>query len=239
MIDDLLVFFGGLGLGTIALVSTAYALFKWFGKKWIEQQFQESLESFRHEKAREIESLRADLNAQFDRATIVNQREFEILPSLYRLLNEAHGSVASFTSAFQLVPDVNRMREPELDELFDQKKFAAYEREDVRASGDKASEFRKIVFWKDYNMARAPFVEFNNYLITNSIFIDDELLAEVEIVRDLMLAALQEARFEHEHPNPRPDRWKARDELSKQGREAIDKIRNEVKKSLSKRTESS
>ena len=223
---------GALGLTALTIVGAAYALFRFFGAKWLDSRFERSLEEFRHEKLKELESLKAEMNRRIDRSAIQNQREFEILPQLFRMLNEAHGAVAGFTSPLQQVPDVDRMSSDELEDHLSQMEFKDYEKKKIIESNPRSTSYRNVAFWKNLNQAHAPYREFNNYLITNSIFVDDDLLQQIESVRDMMSEALHEAKFEHEYDDPRPDRWKAREALRKNGRGKIDFIRNEVKAKL-------
>ena len=118
-LSNILAVLGGAGLTIAALVAASYGLFRWLGKTWIESQFEKSLEHFRHEKLRELESLRADLNTKLNRSAILNEREFEVLPQAYRMLAEAHGEVARFTGPLQTYADVDRMSQAQLDELLE------------------------------------------------------------------------------------------------------------------------
>jgi hypothetical protein len=220
---------GGVGLTSAAIVATAYALFKWLGQKWLEAKFSEDLERFKHEKQRELESLRAELSSKITRANFLNQKEFEVLPLLFEKMCQADGAVRGFTSPLQFHADVERLRPAELEELLTSQKFAEFEKEDVRSSSAKVETYRNIKFWKDLNSAHEPFREFRNFLILNSIFIDDDLRTRFNQVDDLLWMAIKEAEREQRYPHPRPDRWQSRDALREKGSELIDEIRNEVR----------
>lgn len=231
-LSNILAVLGGAGLTIAALVAASYGLFRWLGKTWIESQFEKSLEHFRHEKLRELESLRADLNTKLNRSAILNEREFEVLPQAYRMLAEAHGEVARFTGPLQTYADVDRMSQAQLDELLEREQFSSFEKAQICSSTPRSKAYQDLVFWKRYNSANEPYRNFNNYLITNSIFIDDELRLKFEAVRDLMFEAMHEAQFEKQHPDPRADRWKAREALRKNARQGVDEVRDEVRRRL-------
>lgn len=231
-LETVLAYLAGLGLTISAVVFATYKLFQLLGKKWIEGQFEKSLEEFRHEKLRELEALRLELNTKLNRATILNEREFEVLPRMYQELNVAHGAVASFTSPMQSHVDVDRMGGDALLSHLRDQKFKEFEIEEVLLSKPKSDRYRDILFWKELNASHDPYRQFNNYLVTNSIFVDDALRESFEEVRDLMSEALLEAQHEKQFPDPRPDRWKAREALRKNGRAKINDIREEVRNRL-------
>src|SRR6266699_2625129 len=81
-----------IGGGAAAL---AYGLFVWLGKRWLEQHFAKSLERLRHEQAKEIEHVRHEINSLFSRVSKIHDREFEVLPTAWKLLHK------SFARAFQ------------------------------------------------------------------------------------------------------------------------------------------
>jgi hypothetical protein len=216
---------GALGLTVGAIVAATYGLFRFLGAKWIEKKFQQILEEFRYEKVRELESLRLEINNKLNRATFLNEREFEVLPALYHRMNVAFDSVAIFTSPVQFHADVDRMKEEELKTL----DFVSYEIDDVRSYEPRSERYQNIVFWKQLNSTFILYTDFNNYLISNSIFVDDDLRQHIESIRDLMSDALHEARCEKEYPNPRPGRWSKRDALRAGGEPKIDIIRKEVR----------
>ena len=228
-IVNFLALLGGAGISIIAITAASYAVFRWLGKKWIEDQFERSLEQFRHEKMRELEALRADLNTKLNRSAILNEREFEVLPETYRRLAEAHGEVARFTSPLQSNADVDRMNDAQIDELLEKEKFSSHEKSEVKSSIPKSKKYQDLLFWKQLNAANEPYREFNNYYITNSIFIDDELRKNFEALRSLMFDAMHEAQFEKQYPDPRPDRWKAREALRKEAKAKLDAVRDEVR----------
>ena len=52
-------------LKLIGATALAYGAFVWFGKRWLEQVFAKNLDDFRHEKAKEIEHVRYEINSLF------------------------------------------------------------------------------------------------------------------------------------------------------------------------------
>src|SRR2546422_9956398 len=99
------------GGGAAAL---AYGLFVWLGKHWLEQQFAKDLEEFRHEQAKEIEHVRHDINSLFSRVSKIHDREFEVLPTAWKLLHESYGRAFQACSPLREFSDLSRMSDAEL-----------------------------------------------------------------------------------------------------------------------------
>ena len=51
--------------------------------QWLDSKFAERLEAYKHQQQRELEQLRFQINALFDRVTKLHQREFQVLPDAY------------------------------------------------------------------------------------------------------------------------------------------------------------
>jgi cell division protein FtsB len=52
----------------------AYGLFCWFGKGWLEQQFNKQLERLKHDQQKEIEQLRHQINSLFSRVSKIHEK---------------------------------------------------------------------------------------------------------------------------------------------------------------------
>ena len=61
-----------LGITGLASATVAWGLFRWFGKRWIEDHFAKELEAFKAEKLIELEKLRTEYG-----------RETEVVPPVW------------------------------------------------------------------------------------------------------------------------------------------------------------
>jgi len=94
-----------------ALVATA-GLWKWLGQKWVEQRFGIHLERFKAEQQKELEALKAEQQKELEtfkahhqtelerfrhrlssRISKIHEKEFEVLPKAWLMLNDLHGTV--------------------------------------------------------------------------------------------------------------------------------------------------
>lgn len=223
---------GGLGLTATVFAAAIYAVFRLFGEKWLTSKFDERLSDYKHAQQRELESLRLQINSMLDRAVKLNDHEFKVLPKIWSMLNEAHGEVARFTSPLQQYPNVGAMKQAELKDFVENLEIREFEKHEIMFSHDKDKKYQDIIFWKKLNQTNSVFVDFNNFYITNSIFVDDEIKAIIDIERDLLSDALREARNEREYNDPRLGRFKKRDELMDVGRTHLDSIDVVLRKRL-------
>jgi hypothetical protein len=191
-IDDILLFLGkvvSIGGGAAII---AYGIFKWLGKKWLENFFSKSLEAFKHQQDLQVEQYRFEINRLFNRITKIHEKEFEILPTAWNKLQEALGRVASFTSPLQSYPDLNHYSEVMVEETLVKTDFSESQKEQIRFAEDKNQLFIKTIFWYELNKSRSAVTEFHNYLALNKIFLSQDLFGSFSIVDKLLTNALQE-----------------------------------------------
>ena len=102
------------------LTLVALGLVKWFAPKWIDHRFgvrleafkaaqQAKLEEFKSDQQKELERLRHRLSSRISK---IHEKEFEVLPRAWFMLNELHGSVVlaldltlKFYPDFRQLPD--------------------------------------------------------------------------------------------------------------------------------------
>jgi hypothetical protein len=153
----------------------AYGLFRLFSEKWLENKFAEKLEKLKHEQQRELERHRFKINSLFNRVTKIHEKEFEVLPKAWTKLQDALGIVSSFTSPLQYHPNVRNASPQELEEVLSKTKFSDYEKEKVRDSRDKQSEFEAIQFRYRLQETKEAVNDFHNFLVYNRIFLSKGL----------------------------------------------------------------
>jgi hypothetical protein len=128
------------GLTAAAVIGAAYALFRLFAEKWINQKFAEQLETFKSEQARELERLRHKINGAFDPTKRLHDREFEALPEIWAKLVEAKGWAQSYLSAYKQYADLTRMSLGDLDEFPAETNFSESHKREIRGGGGKQQD---------------------------------------------------------------------------------------------------
>ena len=89
----------------IAASGIVSALFIFFGKNWIENQF-----------ARRLKAYERKQNALFNRITKIHEKEIEVLPAVWQKLLEAHGHLARLIQPSRIERDFSQMNEEQFKE---------------------------------------------------------------------------------------------------------------------------
>jgi hypothetical protein len=167
----------------------AYAFFKYMGKKWLDQHFavklkelehthEKKLEDLKHTHNLEIEGLKHEINSLFSRISKVHEKEFEVLPTAWFMLNELHGAVMlALDLTVKAYPDFDRLPQPEFDQFVRDCSLSEQQKEVLRGKVPSErfpyfSEARAGIYLDD---AKEKLRQFKNYLIGYSIFMTDEL----------------------------------------------------------------
>ena len=141
-VHDVLAVVGALVLVGGTAAAAAYELFMWFGKGWIERNFKEQLEQLKHEQQKEIEQIRHQINSVFSRISKVHEKEFEVLPTVWQLLQEAYGITSSLVSAFKQMPDLNRMGDLQFEEFVKSSRLVDYAKDELRRASNRMDIIR-------------------------------------------------------------------------------------------------
>ncbi len=208
----------------IAATTLAVAIFKQLGEKWLSAKFSERLEAYKHAQQTELERLKFNINALMDRTTKLHQYEFDVLPQLWGLLNDAFGHSIRLVSRMQFYPDLDRMEPAQLEEFINACELAKWQKDRLKTMQHKNDEYFKMIFWQKLNKANNAVIEFNNFYVKNGIFIQSDLKTHFDIMRDMMFEALEEREFEEKNGLPRTGGYKKSDFLSEDGKTKLDEI---------------
>ena len=105
----------------------AYSVFNQFGKKWLDQHFKKNLEELKHAQQQEIELLKHQINSLFSRVSKIHEKEFEVLPKAWLMLNEVHGSVMlALDLTMKFYPDFTRMPDARFEEFLGTCRLSEY-----------------------------------------------------------------------------------------------------------------
>jgi len=164
----------------------AYSIFKTLGTGWLENKFAQRLENFRHEKAKEIERLRAEIDGSLKARIRHQEKEFETLSQCWHLMNIAYGAVTDFVSPFQQYQDINSMSANLRREFVEKLDVLPAQRSEILQSSNPFSTYKSIVHLIKNNLANRTVAEFNNCVYRLDIFMDLEISNDFkEVLRSL------------------------------------------------------
>lgn len=191
-LKSILTAFGGLSATAIALVSVAYWLFRWFGEKFIEAKFASSLEAFKHEKQKELEHIKFEINKLFDRSTKFHQKEFDVLPTAWEMLEDARAHVGGTIAALQQYPDLTGMPESKINDLLSARDFKDFEIQEILSHASPTEALSKKLTWRGFVAAQKSAQACLFYIRRNGIFMPKDIQTQFLKASDLIWGALIE-----------------------------------------------
>jgi hypothetical protein len=177
-------------------VIIAYQLFRWLGKRWIEQRFKERLEDYKHRQQKELEHFRHEVNALFQRVTKIHDKEFELLPKGWELLQDGLGRVGTVCEMLKEYPDFRLMSDDALQEFLNRSKLNKHQKRELEQldRSKRYEYYSDAVFWIQVDEAHKALTEFHNFLFYNKIFLSSDLFKKFREIDSLLSAALLESR---------------------------------------------
>ena len=160
----------------------AAAIFRFLGVSWLESKFNQQLENFRHENAKELAQLNASVDGALSKTVKSQEKEFEVLSEMWRLANVAHGTIGGFISPLQSYADVTKMSEQKLREFLEQFELLPSIVEEIVRSSDQMAEFEDAIFWHKRNRSSKALNEFRNFVYLNEVFIEESVAEEFKWV---------------------------------------------------------
>lgn len=221
-----------LGITAVVAAGAAYVLFRYLGDKWLTGKFNERLEAFKHAQQRQLEQLRLRINTAFDRTVKLHTNEFEVLPELWRVLNEAFDYVASLTSPLQEIPDLDRLSGPALEHFLSESELPDYQRDELRASSERTKMYQSLRFWQSHQTVFEKYRAFESYFTAKRIFIQPVIIEKVAELSGIMWDALREKELEERFHDPREGRWEKGRHFRKDGPALRDAIGQAIQQRL-------
>ena len=217
-------------LRTVAAVGTplalaAFGLVKWFAPRWIDHRFgvrlegfkaaqQAKLEEFKSEQQKELERLRHRLSSRISK---IHEKEFEVLPKAWFMLNELHGSVVlALDLTLKFYPDFRQLPDAQFEEFLTTTRLTDYQKQGLRNASDRSKYFTQAmagIYMDDANERQRIF---RNYLIENRIFMTDELRTKFGTAIDSLTTALTQYGVGKDAKN-----W----EMERSGQQEVSRLR--------------
>jgi len=107
-------------------VAAGFVLFKWFAPKYIEHRLNIGLEGIKAEHQKELEALKSEQQKELERLrhrlssriSKIHEKEFDVLPKAWLMLNDLHGSVAlALDLTFKKYPNFLTLAEDQFEEF--------------------------------------------------------------------------------------------------------------------------
>jgi hypothetical protein len=197
-LDQVLGFLGKVVLFGGGVVSMAFVVFRYLGKSWIDAQFSQGLEAFKHEQAKEIQRMKITVDSMLSGALKIQEREFTVLPEAWHKLNEAYSLTGWVVSPFQQYPDVGRMAEDELTEYLATSDLRESQRTRVRNARDRNQTYQDAIFWHRLLRAKTAVGELGNYTLSHGLFLPRPLKQKFSEMRPILWSSLTALEVGHE-----------------------------------------
>ena len=178
-----------LGVGGGASVVTFLILRK-YGTNWLDTQFSKQLEKLRHEHAKELQTLHAEIDGALNATIRLQDREFEVLAEAWNLMNESYGAVQSHVNTTQTYQNINLMGEELRTEYVNKLDIYEAQKKEILGAADPYDELVKVTFWMKHNRATSANSVFNNYVFKNEIFMEKILAEKLKVVSRKLSNAL-------------------------------------------------
>jgi hypothetical protein len=156
------------------------------------------LERLRFEHARELERLRAEVDALLSGAIRLQEKEFKVLPEAWALLHSARQHIRSVVSPAQQYVDVDRMNDSELKEFLERTVFTDSQKNSILTASKKMDAYINLYTGYAINDAIRRFGKFNRYIDRNSIFLPPDIANMFEGASKLLWSAVIDKRVGHE-----------------------------------------
>jgi hypothetical protein len=168
----------------------AFLIFKKFGNSWLDSMFAERLEAFRHEKAKEIERLKAEIDGSLKARVRFQEKQFLGIVEVWNLLREALQNIAASTSPLQHYSNVGAMTEDMRVEYLAGFDLLEAQRLEILSSRDPQKEFSQMIDRQNLKKAVNSFNEFNASLRAHEVFLDEAVYDKFSEICDGMQEVL-------------------------------------------------
>lgn len=223
IVGEVVVYGGGVSAIT-------YGTLRWFGKRWFEHQFNQRLEELRRKQNEILEETRYEIDKRFDRVTKIHEKEFEVLPEAWRLLQNAYGKLISVASPLQSWPNLNRYSEEELEAFLENSDLHNFQKEELREADDKLQYYQEKAYWLRLNEARQDLQKFRDFIRHNNIFISSDLSELFSEIESVMIRA--EVELGDPPANPWRDSFDTFQNLKDEMSDRLDDLEEKVQERL-------
>lgn len=235
MEEQLGKFIGTVLVYAVSSAGVALGVFKTLGEKWLDTKFTQRLKSLEHGYAIELSKLKQRLDTTATGINRLHQKEFEVLPEAWGLLDEAMNTLRWIISPLQGYPDLRRMRDDEWQEFLDEISFLSKSDKSYlrNMSGSyRQTEYRKLYDSYKGGLAEKAIREFQKYSARNSIFMPENLRDQFDSIRELLWSASVTKSVGRE-----VDDWEMQNKAWEELQQKVEPLFLEIRKSIQERIE--
>jgi hypothetical protein len=182
--------------------ATIVAIFKWSGQKWVERILSRDLERFKGEQQTQLEGFKAEQQKELERlrhllstrVSKIHEKEFEVLPQAWLMLNRVRGAV---TRAVDLTmkphPNFKGFSDAKLDAFLNSDEvswLSENQKYELRNANDKTNYYMDALKSNYIDVANEEHRVFLNYLIEHRIFMTEDLRAKFYAAQTALFSAL-------------------------------------------------
>lgn len=181
-----LIAFGG---GSAAI---AFLIFRTLGDRWLDNKFRERLKLVEHGYAVELSKFKQRLETAADGLNRIHQKEFEVLPEAWGLLDEAMNTLKWVVSPMQSYTNVSRMNDEDWVEFVEGcSEFGSLDKRYLRGVPDRnrQQEFNRLYDAHKICLAENAIRDFQKYTARHSIFLPEDLRVQFDAMRNLLWSA--------------------------------------------------
>jgi hypothetical protein len=221
---------------SVAIPSAAlvFALFKWSGQKWVERLLNRDLEQFKREQLEKLEGFKGQQQKELERlrhllstrVSKIHEKEFEVLPKAWLMLNDLHGAVhRALDMTLKSYPDFGNFSAAQLEAVASW--FSDHQKNELKEANDKGKYYMKALMGRYIDEAHDKHRLFLNYLIEHRIFMTDDLRTKLYGVQKALFSALTSYTI-GERANDRELIRKGQDEMLNKMQTRIDEVEQAI-----------
>jgi hypothetical protein len=180
------------------LILSAFIAFA-FGtlSAWVTYRYQRNRDDRQWE--REKEKLRDEINQDLRKHRELMVRS-EILPTIWRNLLDALGTLRVITAFYREYPDLGHIGDDALAEFLKNSRLGETHKTQLMQSPDRNVFYQKTIFWYELDDAQKKFNEFHNHLLYNKIYLNTSLFEKLSEIDESLSQLLNKAKLAHQHP---------------------------------------
>ncbi|MBL3575584.1 hypothetical protein JMK10_00325 [Rhodovulum sulfidophilum] len=188
----------------------AFALFKRFGDAWLQAKFNEKLEAYRHDRAKELERLRAEIDGTLRARIRFQDKQFEACLDIWNALKDAQSKLLSSISPLQQYSDIRRMSEEARTEYLSSLDLQKWQVSEILEDADVQRRFNQTMNLIRFNSATKAFSDFDRVTRSYELFLEPKAFSLIRSIADTMHSSLvsKEISIDSEDPTLGRDAWK-------------------------------
>ena len=213
------------------LILSAFVAFA-FGtlSAWITYRYQRKRDDrlWEHEKEKLREEINQDLRKH--REIIVRS---EILPTIWRNLLDALGTLGVITAIIRNYPNLSHINDDALAEFLKDSRLSDTHKRQLVESSDRNEFYQKTIFWYELSDAHQKFSAFHNHLLYNKIYLSTKLFEKLSEIDKSLSQLLNQAELAHRHPSVYTGKiYESATEFNKKAEVLLSDIEKEIQQNL-------